>query len=292
MTNVTDRTKVSPPLPAARELAVARDAAVHAGRSVMRFFTNGSGGHGPNAAQVSRAGVASNEIIIASIRAEFPDDAILTEATQNGEERFQRRRVWIVDPLNGATEFAAGIGEFSVMIALLEDSRLKVGVVCRPADNVLYWATAGGGAYKLNGAGPERLFCPTPQRRARVVNSRFDSDPMVAELCRRHDFTDVEPYGSVGLKCARIAEGLRDLYVHPVAHMGEWDTAAPELILAEAGGSVTDCRGHALKYNKETPRQPHGILAAHPGLAFRVLPTLADLLRSNGKSTKEVQCSD
>ena len=280
MTNVTDRPKVSPIRPFSRELAVAHDAAIHAGRAIMRYYGNAAYEIKTEGSPVTEADRASNEIILGSLRGEFPNDAVLSEETADSPDRLKRSRVWIVDPLDGTKEFIAGIGEFSVMIALLVDNRLKVGVVYKPADNVLYWATAGGGAFKQNGSGPERLTCASAQNVVRVVGSRSHPDPIVTELCKRHNFTDVEPCGSVGLKCTRIAEGLRDLYVHPVPYMGEWDTAAPELILAEAGGSVTDCRGHALQYNKVNPHQPHGILAAHPGLAFRVLPTIAELLRA------------
>jgi 3'(2'), 5'-bisphosphate nucleotidase len=77
--------------------------------------------------------------------------------------------------------------------------------------------------------------------------------------------TDMEPCGSVGVKCGRIAEGRRDLYVHPVPYLKEWDTCAPEVILTEAGGHVSDCRGGPLRYNKSDPRQPHGIVACGPG---------------------------
>ena len=113
----------------------------------------------------------------------------------------------------------------------------------------------------------------------RVVGSRSHTEPLVAELCRCDGYTDIEPCGSVGVKCARIAEGRRDLYVHPVPYMSEWDTAAPEIILTEAGGSVTDCHGRHLHYNKPDPRQPHGILAAHPAVVFRVMPTLSRLMK-------------
>jgi 3'(2'), 5'-bisphosphate nucleotidase len=262
-----------------RELAVAHDAAIHAGRALMRHYGEATPQPGDGKA-VTDAERVSNELIVASLRAEFPEDAVLSEAAEGAADRHDRSRIWIVDPLDGTKEFMAGLGEFSVMIALLVDNALKVGVIYKPVDNVLYWATAGGGAFKLNGSGPERLTCGTAQKGVRVISSRSHDSPIVRELCKRHNFTDVEPCGSVGLKCTRIAEGLRDLYIQPAASMGEWDTAAPELILAEAGASVTDCRGHALTYNKRDPRQPHGILAAHPGLAFRVLPTIAELMRA------------
>ncbi|MGQ0816347.1 MAG: 3'(2'),5'-bisphosphate nucleotidase CysQ family protein, partial [Gemmatimonadota bacterium] len=189
---MSDRARVYSLHAFGRELAVARDAAVHAGRAIMRFY--GSAAHEQKADEspITAADRASNEIILASIRAEFPNDAILSEETQDSPERLTHSRIWIVDPLDGTKEFIAGIGEFSVLIALLVDEQLKVGVVYKPADNVLYYATAGGGAFRLNGNGPERLACASATQSVRVVGSRSHADPIVTELCRRHNFTDVE----------------------------------------------------------------------------------------------------
>jgi 3'-phosphoadenosine 5'-phosphosulfate (PAPS) 3'-phosphatase len=64
---------------------------------------------------------------------------------------------------------------------------------------------------------------------------------------------------------------VRDLYVHPVPYLKEWDTCAPEVVVREAGGWVSDCRGEPLVYNKPRPVQPHGILACAPGVAERAL---------------------
>jgi 3'-phosphoadenosine 5'-phosphosulfate (PAPS) 3'-phosphatase len=75
----------------------------------------------------------------------------------------------------------------------------------------------------------------------------------------------------------RIAEGERGLCIHPVPYLKEWDTCAPEVVLAEAGGTVTDCRGAPLAYNKPDPRQPHGILACAPGIRDAVLRRVGPL---------------
>jgi 3'(2'), 5'-bisphosphate nucleotidase len=113
------------------------------------------------------------------------------------------------------------------------------------------------------------------------VGSRSHAEPLVVRMQEALGIVDVEPCGSVGVKCSRIAEGRRDLYVHPVAFMKEWDTCAPEVILREAGGWVSDCRGERLRYNKPDPRQPHGILACAPGVAERVLPVARELYEAS-----------
>ena len=229
---------------------------------------------------VTQADHASNAVICDVLRSTFPDDAILSEESVDDAARLTKSRVWIVDPLDGTREFITRNGEFSVMIALLQDGELEVGAVYCPAFDVLYYAARGRGAFRRAADNIQPLEVAQPTNDVRVIGSRSHADPVLAALCEQHGYTDVEPCGSVGLKCARIAEGKRDLYVHPVPYLGEWDTAAPEIILREAGGSVTDCAGEALRYNKAVPRQPGGILAAHPALAATVLPTLSTLMHA------------
>jgi 3'(2'), 5'-bisphosphate nucleotidase len=98
-------------------------------------------------------------------------------------------------------------------------------------------------------------------------------------MCAALPITERRPSGSVGIKCALIAEGTCDLYAHPVPYMSEWDTCAPEVVLREAGGSVTDCLGNPLKYNKPDTHQPQGILACSPGVRELVLPIVSAVLR-------------
>jgi 3'(2'), 5'-bisphosphate nucleotidase len=111
----------------------------------------------------------------------------------------------------------------------------------------------------------------------RLVGSRSHPDPLLLRMQESLGITDVRPSGSVGVKCALIAEGERDLYIHPVPYMKEWDTCAPEVLIREAGGDVTDCYGDPLRYNKPDPAQPHGIIACAPGVATSVLQRVSPL---------------
>lgn len=280
MPSVTDGTHVYSPHAFERELEVGCQAALQAGHALMQLYGRQiEAGTETGIGLKAEAARVSEQIIRAAIQESFAQDALLCEAAQDTPDRFHSSRVWIIDSLDGTNEFATGMGEFSVMIAFLQESALRVGVVYQPVGDVLYYALAGGGAYRSNGHGPERLRCAPSTNGVGVGVTRSPADPIVLQLCRENGFTDIEPGGSVGLQCARIAEGGRHLYVHPVASMGEWDTAAPELILTEAGGSVTDCLGRALTYNKQVPLQSSGVLAAHPTLTFRVIPTLARMMK-------------
>jgi 3'(2'), 5'-bisphosphate nucleotidase len=208
---------------------------------------------------VTAADHAANDVILARLREAFPADAILSEEKRDDLSRVDSERVWVVDPLDGTKEFLARNGEFSIMIGLAVGGRAVLGVVYLPDGDVLYTAAEGAGAWAVRGDARNRLEVEEADPESlRLVGSRSHPDPLLTRMQHALGITDVEPCGSVGVKCSRIAEGRRDLYVHPVPYLKEWDTCAPEVMVREAGGSVTDC-------------QPHGILACGGGVAERVL---------------------
>lgn len=249
-----------------------------AGEAAMVFYGSARSELKAGGSPVTEADHAANDVIVAGLRDAFPDDAILSEESRDDRSRLDARRLWVIDPLDGTKEFLAQNGEFSIMIGLVADGDPVLGVVYRPDGDVLYRALAGAGAWVERGGRAERLdLGPASVDALRMVGSRSHSEPLIDAMRDAVGVTDVQPSGSVGIKCALIAEGLRDLYVHPVPYLKEWDTCAPEVILREAGGTVTDCRGARLRYNKEDPRQPHGILATAPGVHESVLRAIGPL---------------
>jgi 3'(2'), 5'-bisphosphate nucleotidase len=266
----------------AAELECARMAALAGGARIMEFYGSVTATLKEGGSPVTAADHAASDAIIAHLAERFPDDAILCEETADDPARLNARRVWVVDPLDGTKEFLAQNGEFSVMIGLVVDARPVVGVVYLPAVNVLYSAAEGMGAWVERADTRTRLRCAQPTGGLRIVTSRSHADAFVESMCALLPITQRRPSGSVGIKCALIAEGECDLYAHPVPYMGEWDTCAPEVILREAGGSVTDCTGTPLRYNKPEPRQPLGILACAPGILPTVLPVIAGAIASRG----------
>lgn len=254
------------------ELAAACDAARAAGRAAMRFYGSARGVEKEGGSPVTEADHAANRVIVDALAAAFPGDAILSEESADSAARLSAERVWIVDPLDGTREFLAQNGEFAVMIGLAVGGRAVLGVVYQPADDVLFAAAEGEGASITRGGETVPLRCDEPGGDAlRLVGSRSHPDPLLVRMQEALGITDVRPSGSVGVKCGLIALGERDLYVHPVPYLKEWDTCAPEAILRAAGGDVTDCRGEPLRYNKPDPRQPHGIVACAPGRMDAVL---------------------
>lgn len=258
---------------AAADLELAAEAALAGGRAAMAHYGSGSlavrdkGEDDP----VTAADHAANRAILAVLAERAPGEPVLTE---EGDRRpgggWPPRRLWVVDPLDGTKEFLARNGEFSVMVGLALEGRATLGAVYQPDPDRLFLGLADGGAWVVAEARQQRSAArrlevgPGTREPPRLVASRSHGDPAIEHLIEELGDVRVVRSGSVGIKCALIAAGEADLYVHPVPYLKEWDTCAPEAVLRGAGGRVTDCGGGALRYGKSDPRQPRGIFAGRP----------------------------
>jgi 3'(2'), 5'-bisphosphate nucleotidase len=270
------------------ELEVATRAALEAGREAMRFYGSASPTRKAGGSPVTEADHAANDVLLERIGDAFPRDGLLSEESADSARRLRTPRVWILDPLDGTREFLAQNGEFAIMVGLARDGRAVMGVLYLPTANLLLRAADGDGAWmrEADEGTPWRTLAPAPPAGPlRLVGSRSHADPFLSTLAKRLQTTDVLESGSVGVKCSMIARGERDVYVHPVSYLGEWDTCAPEVVLREAGGTVVDCRAEALRYNKTPPVQPHGILACGHG-AEAAIAVAAELYEEPGSASE------
>lgn len=234
---------------------------------------------------VTRADHASNDAIL-ELLATRSGEPVLSEESPAPADR--SGRLWVVDPLDGTKEFISRNGEFSVMVGLAVGGEARLGAVYEPAAARLYLGIAGGAAWTV--AHPERdarasplRIDGSPRQPLRLIRSRSHPDAALARLEERLEERPggvrIVLSGSVGIKCASVARGGTDLYVHPVPYLKEWDTCAPEAVLRGAGGRVTDCRGLALRYGKRDPVQPGGIFCAHPDVYDDVAPLVREIGR-------------
>lgn len=214
---------------------------------------------------VTAADHAANDCLTAGLAAAFPGDGLLSEESTDDPSRLGRRRVWIVDPLDGTKEFIGRIDEFSIMVGLAIDGRPALGVVYQPVADRLYRALPGQVAEVVEHgvARPLAVSGVTDPPTMRLVASRSHRDPLVAAVCRTLGITQDRPSGSVGLKVGLLATADCDLYIHPAPGLKEWDTCAPEAILAAAGGMLSDAWGRPLLYNKADVRQRQGLVASN-----------------------------
>jgi 3'(2'), 5'-bisphosphate nucleotidase len=237
-------------------------------------------GRGP----VTAADRASQEAILEVLGRHRGAEPVLSEEAP-APSGLGNQRLWIVDPLDGTREFIDRIGEFSVMVGLAVAGEARLGAVYQPATDRLFAGASGVGAWVVEESrgrarvGP--LVVGEVRNPLRFVRSRSHPDERIRRLEAALGDVEVILSGSAGSKCALIASGAADLYVHPVPYLKEWDTCAPEAMLRAAGGRVTDCRGDALRYGKIHPAQPGGIFAAHPAAWEYALPIVREIANEN-----------
>jgi 3'(2'), 5'-bisphosphate nucleotidase len=214
---------------------------------------------------VTEADRAVNAYLIKQIAQVYPADGTLAEESKDDLVRLERARVWIMDPLDGTAEFIAHNGEFVIMIGLAVQGEPVVGVVYQPIDNVLYAAARGEGAFveEFGDRYPLRVSNETNLDKFRLVVSRSHRPALVDTMITRMGLQRERSIGSVGLKIGLIARGQAEFYVHPNPGTKEWDTCAPDIIVREAGGTMTDCWGRPLRYNQPDVLRRFGVLASN-----------------------------
>ncbi len=236
---------------------------------------------------VTQADHAANDVIVAGLQREFPADGLLSEETLDTVRRLSISRVWIIDPLDGTKGFIEGNGDFAVQIGLVAEGAPVLGVVYQPVPGVLHYAARGAGAWVVRPESkPERLrvSSETNFARMRLAASRNHHSPRMTRVMRALGLREEIRRGSVGIKTGLIAERQCDLYVHLSPRTKQWDTCAPEAILHEAGGRLTDLWGEPLRYNTEDVQNRNGLVAAngaaHPFVVARLAPLLAEFGRT------------
>jgi myo-inositol-1(or 4)-monophosphatase len=186
----------------------------------------------------------------------IPDAGWLSEETVDEPARLSRRHVWVVDPIDGTRAFMSGDRDWAVCIALLTDGEPVLGLVHAPAHGKTYAATSLTPA-EVNGV----AICATSLATlhgARVAGPK----PMLDALARQEAIAPQPKVPSLALRIARIAEGALDAgLVSPDSR--DWDIAAADLILRQAGGMLRGLGGEAPRYNRRTP--VHGVLYASGG---------------------------
>ena len=255
------------------------NAAVRAGAAVMRIYEHRDdydlSKYDGNFRSITAADRAAHEAIKRTLgQTRIP---ILSEdgREMHYEERCNWELFWLVDPLDGTREFIAGNNEFTINIALMENNVCAAAVIYVPYLHKIYFADRGFGSYVRDGVEPSadaaytfdeikqgaRRLPLVAERHAHplIAISRSHNTPdtfaHVEALRRRYPDAQVIEQGS-SYKFCLLAEGRVDYYVR-TTHTYEWDTAAGELILAEAGGSTrTLPDGRELLYNEEDLRNP------------------------------------
>lgn len=263
-------------------LEVALRLAREAAREVLRIYGAGfSVEEKADGSPITEADRAANRIIMSGLRRYFPDDAILSEESPFDPDAPRGRRLWMVDPLDGTSDFAGRTGDFAVMIGLCIAGRPALGVVAAPARERLWAGGNGIPAFEetADGRRPLQVRDPAPGETVRVLVSRKHRPPAIEALVEKlGGAAELIPCGSVGIKVSLVAAGEADVYLHPSKGTHLWDCCAPEAILRAAGGVFTDASGRPVPYDVTETANRRGLLAAAPGLHARVVEAVGPAL--------------
>jgi myo-inositol-1(or 4)-monophosphatase len=253
-----------------REMEIALEACRIAGNAVMPYFDCGqytvrekSRGN-----PVTSADLEVNRKLKEVILQAFRDDGWLSEEEQDSSQRLGKRRVWIVDPIDGTKEFIEKVPEFSISLALVVDGEPQAAVVFNPAKKEIFTAQRGGGTF----ANEKRVQVSSLRHLQEGLILASRSDYEQGKYRDLQAFFKLKPIGSIAYRLAQVAAGLGE-GTFTLKDTSEWDVCAGCLLVEEAGGVVTNEKGLSLKFNQPDVRIG-GVLAANPSLHGKILKVL------------------
>jgi len=208
---------------------------------------------------VTEADFAAHRIIVEGLTALTPEIPVLSEEDDlpTYSERQHWSRYWLIDPLDGTREFIGRSGQFTVNIALIEGHEAIMGVIDVPVRGSCYYAACGKGAYRVADGARQPIHCkPWAGRNIRIACSRSHHSPRLEAFAQQFEHYQLLRMGS-SLKSCYVAEGAADIYLRR-GPTSEWDTAAAQIIVEEAGGALVDLDMQPLRYNtKESLLNPY-----------------------------------
>lgn len=238
-----------------RELAVAKEAAVKAGAAIMDVYNNAKDmgiTYKDGDMPLTAADKESNKIIVDALKKAFPEYSILSEEEKDDRSRLNNEYCFVVDPLDGTKEFIKRNGQFTVNIALSYKHSSVMGVIFVPVTGELYYAAQGYGAYLDTAEETRRKLkvsdC-TDLKELRMVMSSSHGCEKMDRLLEKYQFTNFVKMGS-SLKGCVIAKGEAEVYYRFNPTM-EWDTAAMQCIVEEAGAVFRQMDDTPMLYNRE-----------------------------------------
>lgn len=275
-----------------KELEIAINLARTAGKRVLEFYKAGFEieekiGADDFREPVTNADREASRIIVEGIAEHFPSDGILSEEEiDHIDERLSKRRVWIIDPIDGTAGFVNHDGDFAIQIGLAEEGIPILGVVMLPFHDTINYAVKGQGAFSQSGAdGPQRVHVSDAEDLASlgIAVSRNHPSSRMQQIIKHFGFRNTIRRGSVGLKVSLIASRAADVYIHPSPRTKLWDTCSPQIILEEAGGKMTDLFGFPITYNTPDVHNRDGIVASNGKAHRAIIDHLAPLLAEFGR---------
>ena len=236
-----------------RHLEITKIAAIKAGKQIIKIyntdFENTIEMKSDNS-PITIADKTSNNIIIDILKNEFPDISILSEESRQDKTRLENDLCWIIDPLDGTKEFIKKNGEFTVNIALAKNHEVILGVIYIPVTGVLFYAAKSIGAFKQTEDKVLKIQVTDKIDNLIIVGSKSHASKKLVELLDdKCDLISSVISAGSSLKGTMVAEGLADIY-YRFGLTCEWDTAAMQCIIEQAGGIFRQMNGDKMTYNR------------------------------------------
>ena len=263
------------------EVRLAIQAALEAGKTVMNVYNQEFSSTLKNDNEpLTEADVKSNEIIQKIIS--DSGHPILSEESVDDKKRLDSKKIWIIDPLDGTSDFIKKTGEFTIMISLVEDHIPILGVIYWPTEKKLYLAQKGQGAFKSDNGIWSKLSVSNVSEleNCRAVGSRYHISEIEQNLIKRLNISQFTSKGS-SLKVADISSGNAELYFTTTNKIKQWDTCASYCLITEAGGKMTDMLGNDLKYNTERLNHENGLLVSNGLIHNHIIKIYRESMNNN-----------
>jgi len=256
-------------------------AVIEAGKAVMKLYDYPISSTLKNDNEpVTEADIKSNEIIQKIISVfDYP---ILSEESRDAASRFDSKKIWIIDPLDGTTDYIKKTGEFTIMISLVEGNRPILGVIYWPIKDTLYLAQKDQGAFQSSSGNWSKLSVSNVSEltKCRVVGSRYHISVQEQNLLKHLNVSQFTSKGS-SLKVVDVSSGNADLYFTMTNKIKQWDTCASYCLITEAGGKMTDMFGNDLEYNTEKLNHENGLLVSNGLIHNDVISIYREFLSEN-----------
>ncbi|MFB5631918.1 MAG: 3'(2'),5'-bisphosphate nucleotidase CysQ [Nitrosopumilus sp.] len=245
------------------ELDIAIKAAQEAGDAILEIYSGEIEEFTKkDDSPITEADLKSNEII-KGILAQT-EHKILSEEDKDDQTRLSEEIIWIVDPLDGTSDFIDKTGEFTVMIALVKNKKPVLGVIGWPTEKTIFAAQEGKGAFRFSNEEWKKISVTSTEElpKCRTVGSRHHLSDKEKSFIKKLGIEDFTSIGS-SLKVGKIASGEAEAYITTTNKMKEWDSAASYSIISEAGGKMTDMSGNEISYNNKEVHHQNGILVTN-----------------------------
>ena len=245
------------------ELDIAIKAAKEAGDAILEIYQRDFDTHTKkDNSPITEGDLKSNEII-KKILSET-EHVILSEEDNDDLSRLSENMVWIIDPLDGTSDFIDKTGEFTIMIALIKNKKPILGVIGWPTEKTFFVAQKGSGAFRYSNDEWHKISVTSISElsKCRTVGSRHHLSDREKSFIKKLGIEDFTSIGS-SLKVGKISSGEAEAYITTTNKMKEWDSAASYCIISEAGGKMTDMLGNDITYNNKNVFHQNGILVTN-----------------------------